>query len=293
MSKAKKYYWLKLQKDFFKRHDIRIIESMPNGKDYILFYLKLLCESTSHEGFLRFSETIPYNEEMLSTITNTNIDIVRSAVKIFSELHMIDILDDGTYYMNEVQKMLGFETEWARKKREYREKQNLVKDENKTTQRQCLEKEDNVRQELEIEIEKELDIEKEIKKDKEDTYVQSDTITHEQPIITITLNDKSEYPIYQKMIDDYKELYPAVDIIQELKKMKGWCNSNPTKRKTKRGILRFINSWLARKQDESSTYKPMINVNEFQSKEISLVTEKPSDEEFARLRQEIEERIGG
>ncbi len=129
--------------------------------------------------------------------------------------------------------------------------------------------------------------------DKEDTYVQSDTITHEQPIITITLNDKSEYPIYQKMIDDYKELYPAVDIIQELKKMKGWCNSNPTKRKTKRGILRFINSWLARKQDESSTYKPMINVNEFQSKEISLVTEKPSDEEFARLRQEIEKRIGG
>ena len=85
--------------------------------------------------------------------------------------------------------------------------------------------------------------------DKEDTYVQSDTITHEQPIITITLNDKSEYPIYQKMIDDYKELYPAVDIIQELKKMKGWCNSNPTKRKTKRGILRFINSWLARNQE--------------------------------------------
>lgn len=292
MSKAKKYYWLKLQKDFFKRHDIRIIESMPNGKDYILFYLKLLCESTSHEGFLRFSETIPYNEEMLSTITNTNIDIVRSAVKIFSELHMIDILDDGTYYMNEVQKMLGFETEWARKKREYREKQNLVKDENKTAQRQCLEKEDNVRQELELEIEKELEID--IEKDKEDIYVQSDLQNHSVlPVIELILNDKSLYPITQSNIDEWAELYPAVDIIQELKKMKGWCNSNPTKRKTKRGILRFINSWLARKQDESSTYKPMINVNEFQSKEISLVTEKPSDEEFARLRQEIEERIGG
>ena len=292
MSKAKKYYWLKLQKDFFKRHDIRIIESMPNGKDYILFYLKLLCESTSHEGFLRFSETIPYNEEMLSTITNTNIDIVRSAVKIFSELHMIDILDDGTYYMNEVQKMLGFETEWARKKREYREKQNLVKDENKTAQRQCLEKEDNVRQELELEIEKELEID--IEKDKEDIYVQSDLQNHSVlPVIELIVNDKSLYPITQSNIDEWAELYPAVDIIQELKKMKGWCNSNPTKRKTKRGILRFINSWLARKQDESSTYKPMINVNEFQSKEISLVTEKPSDEEFARLRQEIEERIGG
>ena len=71
---SKKYYWLKLQKDFFKRHDIQIIESMPNGKEYILFYLKLLAESVSHEGELRFSETIPYDEKMLSVVTNTNID---------------------------------------------------------------------------------------------------------------------------------------------------------------------------------------------------------------------------
>ena len=49
-----KYYWLKLKRDFFKRHDIRIVEGMPNGKEYILFYLKLLCESVDHEGSLRF-----------------------------------------------------------------------------------------------------------------------------------------------------------------------------------------------------------------------------------------------
>ena len=82
----KRYYWLKLKRDFFKRHDIRIIEDMPNGKEYILFYLKMLCESVDHDGSLRFSDTIPYNENMLATITNTNIDIVRSAIKIFVEL---------------------------------------------------------------------------------------------------------------------------------------------------------------------------------------------------------------
>lgn len=102
-----KYYWLKLKKDFFKRHDIRIIEAMPNGKDYILFYLKLLVESVDHEGNLRFSDTIPYNAEMLSVITNTNIDIVKSALTVFTELKMIDVLDDSTIYMNEVSKMIG------------------------------------------------------------------------------------------------------------------------------------------------------------------------------------------
>ena len=39
-----RYYWLKLKRDFFKRHDIRVIEDMPNGKEYVLFYLKLMVE---------------------------------------------------------------------------------------------------------------------------------------------------------------------------------------------------------------------------------------------------------
>jgi len=60
MATNKKYFWLRLNKDFFKRHDIQIIEGMENGKDYVLFYLKLLTESISHEGELRFNDTIPY-----------------------------------------------------------------------------------------------------------------------------------------------------------------------------------------------------------------------------------------
>lgn len=146
----KKYYWLKLQDDFFKRHDIRIVENMPNGKDYIIFYLKLLCESTSHEGRLRFSQEIPYNDEMLSTITNTNIDIVRSAIKVLSQLKMMEILDDGTLYMHQLSKMIGSEMGSAKRKREYRNKQKLLIG---TNEGQCP-------QDIEIDIDKEKDIDK-------------------------------------------------------------------------------------------------------------------------------------
>jgi len=120
-NETKKYYWLKLKKDFFKRHDIQIIEAMPNGKDYVLFYLKLLVESVDHEGLLRFNDTLPYNEDMLSTITHTNIDIVRSAMKLLVSLNMIEILADESIFMAEVQKMMGHETYWAEQKRKKRE----------------------------------------------------------------------------------------------------------------------------------------------------------------------------
>lgn len=120
MAEKKKYYWLKLKRDFFKRHDIRIVEAMPNGKDYILFYLKLLLESIDHEGTLRFSETIPYNEQMLSVVTNTNIDTVRSAMKLFIELNMMTVFDDKTIYMTEVDKLIGSESTSAERVRKHR-----------------------------------------------------------------------------------------------------------------------------------------------------------------------------
>lgn len=78
----------------------------------------------------------------------------------------------------------------------------------------------------------------------------SSSMPTEKAAITLTLNDKSEYPLFDKDIAAWKELYPNVDIVQELRKMKGWLNSNPTRRKTKKGILKFVNSWLAKEQDK-------------------------------------------
>ena len=173
---ANKYYWLKLKRDFFKRHDIRIVEDMPNGKDYILFYLKLLVESVDHEGNLRFNDTIPYNENMLSAVTNTNIDIVRAAMEVFKELELIEVLDDKTIYMTEIQSMLGSETEWARKKREYRKGQ--IEDKTRT-------KKDNVRQEIEKEIDIDIDIDKEkIKKEKAEKNIIPPTLEMVQAYIS-------------------------------------------------------------------------------------------------------------
>lgn len=81
-------------------------------------------------------------------------------------------------------------------------------------------------------------------------------------VITLILNDKAEYPIYQSDVNEWAELYPAVDVMQELRKMKGWCKDNPSKRKTKRGIRRFVNSWLARQQDAGGATRKWENNKE-------------------------------
>ena len=88
--------------------------------------------------------------------------------------------------------------------------------------------------------------------------------TSAPPVITLLLNDKTEYQITQADIDHWKELYPAVDVMTELRKMKGWCEGNPAKRKTRRGIVRFVNTWLAKEQDRGGSRKvPQSPVNRF------------------------------
>ena len=166
----KRYYWLKLKRDFFKRHDIRIVENMPNGKDYILFYLKMLVESVDHEGGLRFNDTIPYSIEMLSTITNTNIDVVRAAMQVFTDLGMIEILDNGTIYMTEVQKLIGsaVDNDNAIRQQRFRDKkrkeQALIPEsvtKNNASVTECVTN-NNESKSKEKEIEKDIELEKEI-----------------------------------------------------------------------------------------------------------------------------------
>ena len=72
----------------------------------------------------------------------------------------------------------------------------------------------------------------------------------EPPVITLTLNNGEEYPITEADVTTWTALYPAVNIMQELRNMKGWCLANPKKRKTASGIKRFINTWLAKEQNK-------------------------------------------
>ena len=78
----------------------------------------------------------------------------------------------------------------------------------------------------------------------------SNEIATEPPVIEFILNDKTYYPITQKQVDKWSALYPNVDVMQQLRKMCGWLDANPKNRKTKGGILKFANGWLAREQDK-------------------------------------------
>jgi len=53
----------------------------------------------------------------------------------------------------------------------------------------------------------------------------------------------------------WRSAYPAVDVMGELKRMRAWLDARPTRRKTARGIKRFITGWLERSQNNARGQK--------------------------------------
>lgn len=70
-------------------------------------------------------------------------------------------------------------------------------------------------------------------------------------VANLPQNDGLFFQITKEQYGRWQELYPAVNVKSELSKIIGWLEANPAKRKTARGMLRFVNSWLSREQDKA------------------------------------------
>ena len=127
MAENKRFFWLKLKEDFFEDETIEWLEEQPNGKEYVLFYLKMCLKSLKHDGKLYRevgTRIIPYDIKKLSEITKTPVDTVMIATKVLSEIGLVQRMDDETLYMNQVTLMTGnsANNSHAERQRRYRER---------------------------------------------------------------------------------------------------------------------------------------------------------------------------
>ena len=202
MAKDKKYYWLKLKEDFFEDDTISWIEEQENGKDYCLFYLKLCLKSLKTDGLLiRNVGTmlVPYDVKQLSKITNTDLDTVRVAMELFKNIGLIEILENGEIYLNQLQNMVGSETKWAEKKRVQRQKKDNVP----KLSGQCP-----IEIEQEKETEQEIDLEKELEKELEQQQeIERKDVVGKVKLYFPYLNEKDLNTITNEFLKTNKDLY--------------------------------------------------------------------------------------
>lgn len=219
MADIKKYYYLKLKDNFFDSDAMIILESMENGYLYSNILMKMYLRSIKTDGRLMFNERIPYNANLLSKIVRHNVDVVEKAIKVFKELDLIEILDNGAIYMLDIQNYIGQSSTEADRKRLYRTK---VNDEKLKLGQMSTNCPDKTPPEIEIELEKEINI-------KENT---------KRKFTKPTIEEIQEYCIERNNginAEAFYDFYESKDWYVGKNKMKDWkaCVRTWEKRNTK------------------------------------------------------------
>ena len=264
MATGKRYFWIKLRESFMTSDTVDFLMSQKDGANYVVLY-QMLCLKTINTGG-RLSRTIgeiviPYDVEKIQRDCKWfSADTIRVALNLYKRFGLIYEEMDGTLVLSDHDSLVGSETDWGEQKRRQRAAlpgvDNVhalvppsvhtdIRDKRLDMRDKSTDTDDNLSQE---------DSEN---REIEDTTTcaerSDDHSTPEPAVFTLPLNDGSSYEVTQREIDEYSELYPAVDVKQEIRGMIGWIKANPTRRKTSRGIKRFMNSWLSRAQDQGGT----------------------------------------
>ena len=279
---AKRFYWLKLPDNWFQQKAIKKLRRIAGGDTYTIIYLKMLLAAIKQDGKLFFEGVEENFYEELALEIDEEPDNVKIALSYLFSQHLVELVETDEYSLPEAKKLTGSESASAERMRRLRDRRASQCDIDVTQQLRLGDGE------IEKEIEKEK---RDIKTfcpepDKSgsgpqpttngstvdngaqgidtaaDTGVQGiDTNAgmmvekaagpSPEVFIQLPLNTGELFDVTVGYAEEKQALYPAIDVKQQLRAMRGWLDDNPKNRKTKSGIKRFINGWLSREQDKA------------------------------------------
>lgn len=198
MAEPKRYFWLKLHKDFFQRKEIKRLRKIAGGDTYTIIYLKMLLRSIMSEGKLYFDGLEDDFAAEVALDLDESEENVQITITYLLNSGLLEMRSDDEYYLPDTKNSTGCETAVAARVRRHREKQKALQCNTDVTQVKHL-----CNGEIEIEKELELDKEKDIE------------IEHRDRDITISTTREN------KEIENSQSLTPMSNIdIYDL-----WTNS--------------------------------------------------------------------
>jgi hypothetical protein len=125
-----KYWWIKLETDFFYKNAIDYLMSQKNGAEYVVLY-QMLCLSTANSGGKFVSKVgemvVKYDVEKIMRDTKYfDYDTIVVALELFDRLGLIYEEQDGVLKIANHEDMVGSRTLGAKRIEELRKKQKMI-----------------------------------------------------------------------------------------------------------------------------------------------------------------------
>lgn len=157
MSEPKRYFWLKLHKDFFQRKEIKRLRKIAGGDTYTIIYLKMLLRSIMSDGKLYFDGLEDDFASELALDLDEKEENVQITIQYLLKSGLLEMCSDEEYYLPDTKDSTGCETAVASRVRKHRERKKALQCNTDVTQVKHL-----CNGEIEKELEKEKELDKEI-----------------------------------------------------------------------------------------------------------------------------------
>ena len=263
MSDNKKYYYLRLKDNFFDSDELKILESMKDGYLYSNILLKLYLRSLKNDGKLVVNDRIPYNAEMLASVTGHQVGTIKQALSMFKELGLIEILENGAIYMLDIQNFIGKGSTEADRQRLYDRRISDERKQKKLTQSRNLE-EILEKSTPEIELEKDIEIEKEIHSSAKSTTTKR--LRFEKP----TLSQITQYCLERNNNVNAEQFYDYYE-------SNGWKVGKNSMKDWKAAVRTWERSEYRKPNSKKNSKEDAINVvNNLMNKLGGVDTEQPT-----------------
>lgn len=154
MAEPKRYFWLKLHKDFFQRKEIKRLRKIAGGDTYTIIYLKMLLRSIMSEGKLYFDGLEENFCSELALDLDESEENVQITVTYLLNSGLLEMRSEDEYYLPDTKNSTGCETAVAARVRRHRDKKKALQCNTDVTQVKhfC-----NGEKEIEKELYKELE----------------------------------------------------------------------------------------------------------------------------------------
>ena len=264
MSDNKKYYYLRLKDNFFDSDELKILESMKDGYLYSNILLKLYLRSLKNDGKLVVNDRIPYNAEMLASVTGHQVGTIKQALSMFKELGLIEILENGAIYMLDIQNFIGKGSTEADRQRLYDRRISDERKQKKLTQSRNLEE---ILKKSTPEIEIELEIEKKIEKEIDSS---ASTTTKRKRFEKPTLSEIEQYCIERNNNVNAEQFFDYYE-------SNGWKVGKNSMKDWKAAVRTWERSEYRKPNSKKNSKEDAINVvNNLMNKLGGVDTEQPT-----------------
>lgn len=283
MAEDRRYFWVKLDyRRFESGGDLDFLMGQRNGSQYVVLYLMLCLNLRNSQGAFvsQMGEVIiPYDvDRIVRDCKYFSRDTVMVALELYRKLGIIYEQEDGVLRISHFDEVVGSESQsarWMRDKRSRDRQTKLTSDVTECAQcehdvtdkvlTKCSQSEAHCESDV---MQEKRDKREEIRDKRKDGFVGAEPSPGKAPaptasapleaacddpvLITIPTVSDGDWPVTRSWVETMQPLYPAVDVMAQLRAVRAWSLSNPTRRKTASGMPRFLNRWMAEEQNKGA-----------------------------------------